>query len=320
MKKILLIVLIVIVGLVLVKDQVIKQGIIFGAGKIMGTPAKLDYFSLSLIKQKVQIKGFQLYNPPGFPREVFVDIPEISVSLQARELLKGNLHFPVIVINLKELVVYKNQMGKLNVDSLKFVQQKKDEPPPAKKQPQKASKAMPFHIDSLKLNVGKVVMKDYSSGSAPTTQVFDVGIKNKVYKDIDSVQQMSALILVEAMRPTAIKNAAVYGVANMLGVAFLPAGVAGMLLQTDTAEEELPLGMNQFYPIALAVVKEMGTLNSEDATSGIIKANVQGCSVTVKLQSTGKDKTLATVSARKMLLPKPEIASGVLFNISEKLK
>ena len=48
-------------------------------------------------------------------------------------------------------------------------------------------------------------------GKEPLVQVFDVNLKDKTYKDIQSAQQLAALIMVEAMKPTAIKGAKIYG-------------------------------------------------------------------------------------------------------------
>jgi hypothetical protein len=63
----------------------------------------------------------------------------------------------------------------------------------------------------------------------------------------------------------------------------------------------------------------MGKVTKEDKSGGVIGANIDSAQVTLKIRE--KDnKTELTISARRYLLPKPEIANGVLYKISEKLK
>jgi hypothetical protein len=321
MKKILFVILILLVALVVFKDQIIKTAIPIGSGQVLGTPAEVDHFSVSFLRQQISIKGFRLYNPEGFPKEVFIDIPEITISFNVPKFLQGKMDFPLVVFNLKELIIYKNKEGKLNVDSLKIAQQKKTESAPAKKeQPKKPAKQMPLHIDTLSLNIGKVVVKDYSQGGEPTVQAYDVGIKNKVYKDINSPEQLATLVMLEAMGPTAIKSAGLTAAASVLGVAFLPAGVAGVLMGKDSSTADFSASPDQVYAAALDVAKKMGQVSKEDQAAGFIKFAVDGANVTIEIKPQPENKTSVDVSARKMMLPKPEIAGGVLYNISEKLK
>lgn len=320
-QKILIITGIVVVGLLIVKNQVIKTTITTVGSNVVGAPLKIKKFSLGLFTQKVRIKGFQVYNPKGFPREPFIDISEVSVDYDLPALIKGKLHLPLIVFDLKEMVVIKNKDGNLNVDSLKIAQ---EEARPAakqvKEQPQKKSQPMPFQIDVMKLNIGRVVYKDYSKGEQPTILVYDVGLKDKTFKNITSVQQMAAMIMVQTMGPTAIKSAKMYAAATILGVGFLPAGVAGVLMGSDSSSAEVNAAYDKTYGVSLNLIKGIGKLKSEDKSKGIIKAKVDGVDVTVRIAEKSKRKVELTVSARKMMLPKPEFAGGVLYRISEKLK
>ena len=126
-QKILIIVVIVFLCLGIIKNPLIKSVVTIGASKVVGAPVHIDSFAVGVFKQSVRIKGFKLYNPKGFPEEPLIDIPEVSVDYNLPALLGGKLHLPLIVVNLKEMVVIRNKDGKLNVDALK-VAQKKEEP------------------------------------------------------------------------------------------------------------------------------------------------------------------------------------------------
>jgi uncharacterized protein involved in outer membrane biogenesis len=284
MKKILLIAVIVLIALSVIavlKDQIIKNTVTMATSQVTGAPTTIDSFSLGIIKQTVTIKGFKLYNPPGFPREIFVDMPTIHVVFVLGDILRKNIHFKEIEISLKELVIIKDKDEKLNVDALKVAEepQKPKEETVQKKQP---SEQMPLQIDLLKLSIGKIVYKDFSKGETPKIDVYDLGYKQKTYQNITSAQQLVALILSEAMKNTAIKGAKIYAASAILGVGFLPAGVAFTLMGKDSAQNDFDIPFEKVYTVAVDTVKSLGEIKTEDKASGTIKALIDKNDVTVK--------------------------------------
>lgn len=310
--------LVIIIGAVILKDQIIKTAVQIGASKVMGTDIKIGGLSFGVFQQSIRIKDFKVANPPGFPQGVMLDVPEIGVDYDLPALLKGKLHVPLIILNLHEMVVVRNREGKLNVDALTVAQKKEVvEPSPRKKE---ASQQLPLKIDVLRLNVGRVVYKDYGRGTEPSVQTFNVNLNNKTYRDIQSAQQLSALILVEAMKPTAIKGAKIYGVSTLLGVGFLPAGIAGALLGEDSARQEFDVAYDQAYRAVIEAIRDKGTIQSEKQDQGVAKAEVNGHSVSAKVTRLDQRKTEVVVTARKLLMPKPEMAQEILSEIQQRLK
>jgi uncharacterized protein involved in outer membrane biogenesis len=321
MKKILLIVVIILVALsviAILKDQIIKNTITMATSQVTGAPATINRFSMSIIKQTVAIKDFKLYNPPGFPREILVDMPTIRVALALGDILKKKIHFKEIEIALKELVIIRDKDGKLNVDALK-VAEEPQKPKEATAQKQAAGQ-MPMQIDILKLTIGKIIYKDYSKGETPKIEVYDLGGKEKTYQNITSAQQLVALILSEAMKGTAIKGAKIYAASAILGVGFLPAGVAVTLMGKDSAQNDFNIPFEKVYAAALNTVQALGQVKSENKDSGIIKVLIDKDDVTIKVQQTTEKTTRIMVQARHLLLPQPQIAGGILQQISDKLK
>ncbi|MDD5537951.1 MAG: AsmA family protein [Candidatus Omnitrophica bacterium] len=321
MKKILLIAVIVLIALSVIavlKDQIIKNTVTMATSQITGAPTTIDSFSLGIIQQTVTVKGFKLYNPPGFPKEIFVDIPAIHVVFVLGDILKKNIHFKEIEIALKELVIIKDKEGKLNVDALK-VAEEPQKPKEGTTQEQPTGQ-MPLQIDLLKLSIGKIIYKDYSKGETPKIEVYDLGYKQKTYQNITSAQQLVALILSEAMKGTAIKGAKIYAASAILGVGFLPAGVAFTLMGKDSAQNDFNIPFEKAYTVALNTVKTLGQVKSEDKNSGTIKVLIDKDDVTVKVQSVTEKTTRVIVQARRLLLPRPQIAGGVLQQMIDKLK
>src|SRR3989344_824960 len=181
--KIFVIILAILIGLGIVKDQIIKAAVQVGASQVLGTDVRVGGFSFGILRQSVRGKAFQIVNPKGFPKGSMLDVTQVGVDYDLPALLGGKLHFPLVILDLNEMVVVKNQDGALNVDALK-VAEKKEATPAAK--PEKASQPLSLKIDVLRLNVSKVIYKDYTQGKEPLVQVFDVNLKDKTYKDIQS--------------------------------------------------------------------------------------------------------------------------------------
>jgi len=328
MKKMLMFIAIAVLGyftLAFAKDQVLRQVIATTTTAVTGAPTQIKYFSLMVFRQAVHMKGFKMYNPQGFPKEVFVDIPEVEVDLDVGALLKKKLHLQKVTLDLNEMIIIKNKDGELNVDALKIAQTEEKAPPKAeeKKAPEKQSEPIPIQMDELNLNLGRVIYKDYTKGDPPKIDVYEINLKNKQYKDITSVQQLIFLIMSEPLKHTAIQGAKIFAAQAIFGVAFLPAGVAVTLIGKDSAQEAFDLPFDKVYAAALATLQGMpdrADLKSENKEKGVISALVDKNDVTIKVEKTTDRSTEITVSARRLLLPKPEVAQGVLYQISQKLK
>ena len=320
-KKIISIVLIVLLCGTIVKDFIVKNIITSVGSKIVGAKIEMGGFSLGLLTQKVRMTRLKLYNPPGFPNEPMVDLPEVRVDFDTIAFLQGKLHARLVVFNMKEMVVVRNKEGKLNVDSLKIIEDQKAAVEAKKKEKtSEPEKQMGLSIDVLKLNVERVILKDYTKGEPPAISAFEVALKDKEFKDITSAQQMITLVMFQAMAPTAIQSAAMYAAATVLGVGFLPAGIVGMIVAKDDSAVEFKHSFDKVYSAALKFLQEQGEIKSEDKASGMIKAKVKGADITAKIDKQPNGKVKLDITARQMMLPKPEIAGGILYQIQGKLK
>jgi hypothetical protein len=310
MKKFIIWLGIVVISLACItifKNLIIKSVVTTAASRITGAPIHMDGFSLNIVSSTIHISGFKMYNPNGFPDGILVSCPKIKVIYDRATLFKPKRHFLLVEIELKEMGLTKNKAGKLNVDSLKIVQQSKSSPP------------TPMQIDLLTLSIGKIVYKDYAVGTEPSVRVYDVN-RHKSYKGIPSAQQLALLVLAEPMKAAAIKNAEIYGVAMLTGVAALPVAVAATFIGKDNVQQVIDASFEHVYEISLEVVKRMGTITKDDASGGVIKANINGAMVALMLRKGIDNKTEITISARKYMFPKLDIAGGVLYQILDKLQ
>lgn len=337
--KIIIILFIVLVSLItalfLLKNPLIKSVVIAGASQVTGVPVHIDEFSFSVFKQAIQIRGLKLYNPEGFPEEVLLDIPEVRVDYDLFALLKGKLHLPLIVFNLKEMVVVRNKEGKLNVDSIRAaLKQEKpseeveveEEVEEVEEPAEEPSEPMEMYIDVVTLSIGKVIYKDYTKGDQPYVKSFDAGVKEKTYRDITSAQQFGTLVLKEAIGQKVIKEAIVKEVASALGVESLTgkaadiADIAKNFLGKDSSSADFNVDYNIAYKVTLETIQQIGKVTKDDKNSGLIKAKVDGSSVKVEITKKATEKVQIKVSARKFVIPQPKLTEEILSKITEELK
>lgn len=314
MKKILILIIVLSLALYLASNLAIKSIIGTVSSSVTGAPTKIGGLSLDILKQTIRISDFKMYNPKGFPKDILIDMPNIGVIWDIGELLKGKIYLKELTIEINELGLTRNKDGLMNVDSLKVVEQKSDD-----KKQIKPTKQLPIQIDVLNLAIGKVVNTDYSMEGPPVVKVFDINLK-KTYKNITSIEQLAALVIAEPLKAAGIKGLKVYGAMMLTGVAALPLAAAFTLTGKDFAQESFNIGINSAYNISLEVLKTMGKITKEIQANSIISAKINGASVTVKFKKISEATTQIIVSARKFGLPKSEIASGVIYKISEQIQ
>lgn len=319
MRKYLIIVCIVVIGLLglsIIKDQAIRVVTTVVATQVTGAPVRISGFSLGILNQHIRISGLKMYNPKGFSgTDILIDLPKVAVYYDLFSLIKGRLHLKSVDVELKEIGLAKNKEGRLNVDSLKIVEESKTR----QAQGAKASGQLAIQIDLLNLQMGRIVSKDYTVGREPTIQVYDINLK-KSYKNITSVQQLAVLIFAEPMKQAGIKGAGIYGLTLLTGVGALPVAVIATFAGKDSIEKDFNIAAGELYDLTLSVLRKKGKIQKEDKVSGAILAQVDGVDVKIKLKALSSKSTKITISARKFMLPKPAVASGVLYHITEQVK
>ncbi len=304
MKKLFLafgIIVALLAGLVFLKDQVIRGAFSASVSGLLGAPVRVDGLSWNVLTSSVHISGFRVYNPGGFPDGIMVSIPHIDVIYDRSTIFKEKRHFLLVNIELAEMGLTRVSNGKLNVDALNLVQGK--------------AAPMPLQVDLLTIGIGKIVYKNYHRGVEPDVRVYELNV-HKSYKGVPSVQQLLALVMAEPIKATGIKGAQIYGVVMLAGVAVLPVAIAATFIGKDSVSQEIDAPFKRVYAVCLAVSKRMGKVLREDAAQGLVQANINGVNVTLRSTRQG-NHTLLKIGARKFMIPKLDIAGGVLYQISQ---
>ena len=210
LKNLLIIVLLVVIGIVLLKNMIASAAFSGGVKAITGLNAQVKSVQVGLLNTAVGIKGLRVLNPSGFPDRVMLDVPEIFVDYDLGSFLKGKAHLETLRLHLSELHVIKSADGKVNLQSIKALE-------PAKAgeatKPSQPGHAPEFQIDVLELKVGKVVYKDYTA-SPPAVQEFNVNIDER-YEHITNPYLFAGLVVSRSLMKTTVGQLAHFDVAGL---------------------------------------------------------------------------------------------------------
>jgi len=214
-KKKLLLGIVAALAVLFLAKNLIAGAVVSGAVQaITGLRFSIQKMDLSVLKSRVAMSGLKVWNPGGFPDPIMVEMPELSVSYELGSFFGGKPHLRELRLEVKEFLVEKNARGELNLNALKFVQAKEKQKAAPAGAPSQPPPSM--RIDQLYLKIDRVLYKDYSAGSPPRVQEFNVRI-NERYEQITNPQALGSLILVKALKNTAIARLTNFDIGMLSG-------------------------------------------------------------------------------------------------------
>ncbi|MDD5155545.1 MAG: hypothetical protein PHF11_03565, partial [Candidatus Omnitrophica bacterium] len=128
------------------------------------------------------------------------------------------------------------------------------------------------------------------------------------------------LIVAEPLKAAGIKGAGVYGIAMFTGVGAIPVAVGATLFKKDTSEAEFKATQEAVFAAALRIAGKNGRVISQDRQKGLIRAKISGADISIDISGMPSGGSRVTVSARKYFIPKPELASGLLYEIKREIE
>ena len=209
-----------VVGVVLAKNVIAKTAIMGGVKAMTGLDLQIRGMQVGLLKRAVGVQGLILKNPSGFSDPVMMDLPDIYVAYDLGAFLTHKIHLQEVRLHMKEFNVIRDQQGRLNLDALKVVQESKGKTLPPRQAPQPAPEML---VDTLHLQIGKVVYKDYSRGGKPVVQEFPINLDEQ-YTHITSPQSFAALIVSRALMRTSLARLTNINLASLQSLVQNPMG------------------------------------------------------------------------------------------------
>jgi len=213
MKKLLtttiIIVLVLLLIAIIAKDCIAKAIVQKGIRARTGLELVIENVSIGLLRSCAKIDNLVLFNPTGYEDRVMADIPDLFLDFDLGAILKGDIHFEKVSIEISELFVIRDREGRLNLDALKGMGTKKEEKISEVREIREAKSKNPsfkiesFKIDRLELKVGRIIYKDYTAEALLRKIELNLNI-DETFKDITDPDQVVKVILASVLKGAAI--------------------------------------------------------------------------------------------------------------------
>ena len=174
-----------------------------------GMDVEIGKFYLGLLEPVVTIKDLKIHNPPSFGGTPFLNIPEIHVEYDRAALAKNQIHLTLLRFNLGELVLVRNEKGKINLSEMGITNQilaiAKAIPSKTPVQSSDVSKVLKQRtgldftsIEALNVSIGTLRYIDLKE--ARNTREQKIGIDNFVMKNVKTPSDLAGLAVLFALR------------------------------------------------------------------------------------------------------------------------
>jgi uncharacterized protein involved in outer membrane biogenesis len=167
---------------------------------------KIGKFRIGLLNPTVTIENFKLYNTAAFGGSQCLDIPELHIEYDVQAARAGKLHLKLVRFYMAEVDVIQDKKGHTNFDQL----QKRNGAvlaarPSTNGRPSSVRGTMPFTgIDTLNLTLQKARLTNVE---APRQErVIDFGIKNQVFHNIKSQDDLMGVAAIISLRMGALSS------------------------------------------------------------------------------------------------------------------
>ena len=188
LKKLLIRVVLVVVALLVIlflaRNFIARKVVEVGVTKVTGFPLQIGSVNVGLFSSKLDVHDLKLMNPPEYQEKMFVDMPQLYVDYRLASMLKGAPHINDMLINIKQLVIVKDNKGETNAKQLKGVVSSGDS-------------STKYSIDKLRVHVGTVTIKDFSHAK-PSERNVILNI-DATYNNITDATDVTRLVLLTVM-------------------------------------------------------------------------------------------------------------------------
>lgn len=275
----------------------------------LGATVRMDQFKVDFSERTFEIKNLNVMQPAGFGDGNMILVPSIKARVHLKELFHKTLHLSDLELSVADVVIVQRKNQAVNTDALKLNVNET-------KMDGEAAKHPPLILDKVRLTMKRVVFKDLT-GDKPKVTARYLKIQDLELNGIANTTQLTTIVLGQTLQVMAIKSALLYGAVAATGVGLIPAAAAMVL--TGNANDEGVFDVN--YARALnairRTIKILGTLNSENIKEGRFNASIDDSNTDIQIIKTDQGRIQISVSSRKMLIPTPTVAAGVLYTIEE---
>lgn len=184
--RFLVLAIVLVVALLLLKDQIIKAVVESQIRKNTGMDVKIGSISASLTEPVFNLENFVLYNTAEFGGGPFLDVPDLHLEMYPDAARKQQLRFKLVRMNVRELNIVESRDGHTNITSVTGAFDKMTGG-------KTYNSDFEFKgIDTLNLTVGKV---HYISLRQPQrSQEMNLALQNEIIQNVRSWNDMAGIL------------------------------------------------------------------------------------------------------------------------------
>ncbi len=207
MKKVLIIIPVIIIGIILVigfsLNSIIKNGIETIGSKAIGAEVKLNDVSISLLSGKGQLKGLFIGNPEGFKSDSAFRLNEVRLAIDVKSIFSDRIIIEEVYIDAPDITYEKGSGGDnitaimKNIESFAGGTEQAAQKEEGKKSEESGKK---IQINSLIVKDGKINMSITAlqgkklALSLPDIHMKDIGKEKEGTTISKALQQVFAMI------------------------------------------------------------------------------------------------------------------------------
>jgi hypothetical protein len=189
--RFLILAIVLVVALVLLKDQILKNVAETQIRKSTGMDVKIGALHVSLTEPVFNLENFTLYNTAEFGGGTFIDIPDLHLEFYP-DARKRELRFKLVRMNVRELNIVENLQGQTNITSIAGALEK------LQSDHTNSNEAVFKGIDTLNLSVGKI---RYINMRMPKrSQEMNLALQNEIVQNVRSWDDMAGILFKVLLR------------------------------------------------------------------------------------------------------------------------
>jgi hypothetical protein len=191
--RFLLLAVVLVIGLLLLKDTIARSFAEQQIRRSTGFDAKVGKVQLGLFEPRINIEGLVIYNPSEFGGSPLIDAPDIHLEYVPRELARHKVHLKFLRLNIQEMNIVQNN-GRTNLlECLNNVS------PSSGGGPKTSGSSYSFSgMDLLNLSVGKVRYTDMQHPKR--SQDINLALENRLERNVRSAEEVVNIILNQLFR------------------------------------------------------------------------------------------------------------------------
>lgn len=188
------ILVVLVVAGVLLLDTIVKEYAQSRLRSETGMDVKIGKMDIGLSTPTIEIENIKFYNTPEFGGSLFLNIPEVFIEYDKDAARAGKLHLKLVRLNLAEIDIIQDQLGRLNIQGLEA----KGATAKAALDHSSGAGITFTGIDTLNLTFQKLRL---SSLDAPSDgKEIDFGLNNQIFHNIKSETDLTQMAVILAAR------------------------------------------------------------------------------------------------------------------------